>query len=52
MRPKATQPSAGIRVPILRPTATFREPSAFITTADQLPFSTGHLIVWVPVPDV
>ena len=31
-------------------TLTFRLPSAFITTADQWPFSTGQLTVCVPEP--
>jgi hypothetical protein len=31
---------------------TFRLPSAFIVTADQWPFSTGQVMVCVPVPVV
>jgi hypothetical protein len=31
-------------------TLTFRLPSAFIATADQWPFSTGQVMVCVPVP--
>src|SRR2546426_723366 len=32
-------------------TATLREPPAFIATADQLPFSSGQVIVCVPEPE-
>jgi hypothetical protein len=44
-KPIATHRNAGTRAPTRRVIATSREPSAFMTTADQLPFSSGHVIV-------
>ena len=48
--PTIIQRSTGMRAPTDVSTTTCREPSAFIATAVQLPFSIGQRIVCVPLP--
>jgi hypothetical protein len=48
--PTITQRSTGMRAPTDVSTTTCREPSAFIATAVQLPFSIGQRIVCMPLP--
>ena len=40
----------GTSAPALTPASTPLEPSAFITTTDQLPWRTSHVSVWRPAP--
>src|SRR5689334_7971779 len=49
-RPIAAERRNGTFAPRRVSRVTPREAPAFIATIDQLPFSSGQVIVWVPVP--